>query len=58
MRTSGAATETNMIVVMFVIATGVLMVLAGGPAEFLLTLEHLLWAAFEAIYQIWISLVG
>lgn len=58
MRTSGAPTESSMVVAMLVIAVAILMVLAGGPAEFLLTLEHMLWAAGEAVYQTWRAMVG
>jgi len=47
-----------MVVAMLVIAVAILMVLAGGPAEFLLTLEHMLWAAGEAVYQTWRAMVG
>jgi hypothetical protein len=38
MRTSGAASETNMTIVVMIIAFGLLILLSGGPREFLLGL--------------------
>ena len=39
MRTSGAASETNMTIVVMVIALGLLVLFSGGPREFLLALQ-------------------
>lgn len=40
MRTSGAPNETSMIIVVGVIAVALLVVLAGGPSEFMYTVER------------------
>jgi hypothetical protein len=58
MRTSGAATETNLTVAVFLIALACLVVLAGGPSEFLSTLERVLEAATGAIYSVYQSARG
>ena len=55
MRTSGAATETRLTFAMGVIVVGVVMLLAGGPHEFMLTCERALQSVAEAIYQGWLS---
>ncbi len=55
MRTSGAATESNMIVVMGIIVLGVLTVLAGGPVDLMLLLERLLQSIAESAYQAWVA---
>jgi hypothetical protein len=39
MRTSGAATESRMIIAVVLIALTLLIAFAGGPREFLLTLQ-------------------
>jgi len=55
MRTSGAASETNMTIVVMFIAFGLLILFAGGPREFLLDLQGVitnvgsfLFAAFQS----------
>lgn len=58
MRTSGAPTETSMTVAVSIVALGVLTLLAGGPDELLLTIERLLRAASEILYQAWLAVVG
>lgn len=55
MRTSGAATETRLTFAMGIIALGVVMLLAGGPREFMLTCERAFQTVAEAIYQGWLS---
>jgi hypothetical protein len=40
MRTSGAATETNMTIVVIIIAFALLVFFAGGPREFLLAVQR------------------
>lgn len=58
MRTSGAATESRMTLAMAVIALGVVMLLAGGPTEFLLMCENALQTIAEAIYRGWLAFTG
>lgn len=58
MRTSGAVTESRMTLAMAVIALGVVMLLAGGPAEFLLACERALQGIAEAIYRGWLAFTG
>jgi hypothetical protein len=56
MRTSGAASETNMTIVVMVIAFALLVLFAGGPREFLLGLQgaiknvgSFLFAAYQSL---------
>ena len=56
MRTSGAASETNMTIVVMVIAFGLVVWFAGGPREFLLGLQgaiknvgSFLFAAYQSL---------
>lgn len=58
MRTSGAATETRLTLAMGVIALGVIMLLAGGPANFMIACEHALRSVAESIYQGWLTFRG
>ena len=55
MRTSGAATESRLTFAMGIIALGVVMLLAGGPREFMLSCERVLQSLAESIYQGWLS---
>ena len=58
MRTSGAAQETRLTLAIGVVALGVAMLLAGGPANLILVCENALRAVAEAIYQGWLSFRG
>jgi hypothetical protein len=53
MRTSGIASEGKLTVAVFVIAIGFLMVLAGGPSQFMLAVERTLEAAATGVYEIY-----
>ena len=53
MRTSGIASEGKMTVVVFLIAIAFMVVLAGGPSEFMLAIERTLKAAAAGAYQIY-----
>lgn len=55
MRTSGAATETRLTVAIGIVALGVIVLLAGGPANFMIACEHALRAVAESIYQGWLT---
>jgi len=55
MRTSGASTESRMTIAMALIALGVLVVLAGGPSDFMKACESMLRSVAESIYQGWLS---
>jgi hypothetical protein len=53
MRTSGIASEGKLTVAVFLIAIGFLMVLAGGPSQFMLAVERTLEAAATGVYEIY-----
>jgi hypothetical protein len=53
MRTSGAANESRLTFATAAVALGMIMVLMGGPAEFMKTAEAMLQGVAEAIYQAW-----
>ena len=53
MRGSGIASEGKLTVAIFLIAIAFMMVLAGGPSEFMLAIERTLEAAVASIYQIY-----
>jgi hypothetical protein len=53
MRTSGIASEGKLTVVIFLIAIAFMMVLAGGPSEFILVIERTLEAAAAGLFQIY-----
>ncbi len=55
MRTSGAATEGRLTLALGIVALGVAVLLAGGPADFMTACDNALRAAAEAIYQGWLS---
>jgi len=55
MRTSGAATESRLTFAIGVIALGVIILLAGGPANFMNACENALRSVSEALYQGWLS---
>jgi hypothetical protein len=52
MRTSGSTTETNLTIASALVALFVVVVLAGGPSEFLLMVERTLRSAGEGITQL------
>lgn len=56
MRTSGAATESRMTLAISLVALGVVMLLAGGPAELMLACERVLQGAAETVYQFWLRI--
>jgi hypothetical protein len=58
MRTSGAVTESKLTVAVFIIALGCLVLLAGGPSQFLETVERALEAAAGAVYHVYRSVRG
>jgi hypothetical protein len=53
MSTSGIASEGKLTVAVFLIALAFLVVLAGGPSEFMLAVERTLEAAAAGVYQIY-----
>ena len=53
MRTSGASTETNMSVAVFVIAAALLVFFAGGPSECMRIFDHTVKVAFEYCAQLY-----
>jgi hypothetical protein len=55
MRTSGAATETRLTLATAAVALGMIMVLMGGPAEFMRAAEAMLWGGAEALHQAWVN---
>lgn len=58
MRTSGAATESRLTLAIAVVALGVVILLAGGPANFMNSCEHALRAVAESLYQSWLTFRG
>jgi hypothetical protein len=58
MRTSGASTESRMTLAMAIIAFGVVMVLSGGPDNFMQACESGLRTVAESIYQGWLTFRG
>ena len=58
MRTSGASTESRMTLAIAIIALGMAMLLAGGPANLMQACENVLRATAEAVYQGWLSFRG
>ena len=58
MRTSGAPTESKMTAAMAIIALGVVMLLAGGPTNFMKACERGLQTVAESVYQGWRSFKG
>jgi hypothetical protein len=53
MRTSGIASEGKLTVAVFLIAIAFLVVLAGGPSQFMQVVERALEAAATGIYEIY-----
>ena len=53
MRTSGALSEGRLTVAVFLIAFGFLVVLMGGPSEFMLTIQQGLEAVQATIVQMY-----
>ncbi len=53
MRTSGIASEGKLTVIIFLIAIGFMMVLAGGPSEFMTAIERTLEAAADGVFQMY-----
>jgi len=58
MRTSGAATETRMTLAVALVALGIVMLLAGGPSEFMFACENMLRQVAESIYAGWLTFRG
>lgn len=58
MRTSGAATETRLTFFVAMIALGVVILLAGGPANFVYACENMLRVVAESIYRGWLTFRG
>jgi hypothetical protein len=58
MRTSGASTESRMTIAMAIIALGVAMLLAGGPANLMQLCENSLRTVAESVYQGWLAFRG
>jgi hypothetical protein len=56
MRTSGATSENQMTWVILAIAIAFLMVLAGGPSQFVIAIERTLEAGAAALFQVYQSL--
>ena len=54
MRTSGAGNETQMIVAVGLVALGIVVLLAGGPSEFLTTCEQVLRGLAESAQEAWV----
>lgn len=52
MRTSGVVSDLPFTVAIFLIALAFLVVLAGGPSQFALAVEHTLEAALQAVTQL------
>ena len=55
MRTSGAATESRMTVAVCLVALLILVVLAGGPAEFMGSCERFLRGVAESAHDAWVK---
>lgn len=53
MRTSGIASEGKMTVVVFLIAIAFMVVLAGGPSEFMTLVERTIEAAAAGVFQMY-----
>ena len=53
MRASGIASEGKLTVVIFLIAIAFMVVLAGGPSEFMTLLERTLEAAAAGAFQMY-----
>lgn len=56
MRTSGVGSENQMTLVIFVIALGFLMALAGGPGQLMLDIEHTLEAGAAVLFDVYQNL--
>ena len=56
MRTSGIASEGKLTVAIFLIAIAFLMVLAGGPVQFMLAIERTLEAVAASAYHVYQSI--
>jgi hypothetical protein len=55
MRTSGSGTETRLMVAVTLIALGMVMVLAGGPSQFLSNCEHALRGVATTLHDAWLK---
>lgn len=55
MRTSGAATESRLTLAIALVALGIVILLAGGPTDFMHACEDALRALAESLYQGWLS---
>jgi hypothetical protein len=52
MRTSGVASDTQLTLAVFLIALAFLVVLAGGPSQFMLAIQHTVEATTATIAQL------
>ncbi len=53
MRTSGVASDTQLTLAVFLIALAFLVVLAGGPSQFMLAIQQTLEATTATIVQLY-----
>jgi hypothetical protein len=51
MRTSGASTETTLIIAVVCVAVGILVILAGGPGEVLRVLDGAVHSVGDALFK-------
>jgi hypothetical protein len=58
MRTSGTGSETGMTVAIALIAVAFLVILAGGPSEFMLAVERTLEAVAGTVYHAYRNVRG
>jgi hypothetical protein len=55
MKTPAVASETKLTVAIFLVAVVFLMVLAGGPSEFMLAIERTLESVAAGLYRVYQS---
>ena len=55
MRTSGATQESRLTLAVWVIALGVIILVAGGPGNLMNACENTLRSVAEAIYRGWLA---
>jgi hypothetical protein len=58
MQTSGASTESRMTITIILIAVGLLVILAGGPSDFLKVVDRVLQTGFQACLKVYQGLRG
>ena len=52
MRTSGATTESQMTLAVCLVALGILVLLAGGPAQFMIEIERVVVSIAETAHAV------